>query len=56
VQQVGGAIGLAVLATVALRHASAAAHRGVASSAASARGTVVAFRIGLRSWLWAQCS
>jgi hypothetical protein len=46
VQQVGGAMGLAVLATVALRHAAAAVHRGVASGAASASGTVVVFRIG----------
>jgi EmrB/QacA subfamily drug resistance transporter len=46
VQQVGGAIGLAVLATIALRHATAAVHHGVASSAASASGTVLSFRVG----------
>ncbi len=46
VQQVGGAIGLAVLATIALRHATAAVHQGVTSSAASTAGYVLAFRIG----------
>ncbi len=46
VQQVGGAIGLAVLATMALRHAVAATAAGVAPAAASTAGTVVAFRIG----------
>ncbi len=46
VQQVGGAIGLAVLATLALRHATSAMQRGVAAASASTAGTVVAFRIG----------
>jgi EmrB/QacA subfamily drug resistance transporter len=46
VQQVGGAIGLAVLATLALRHATTGVHHGVSSGAASASGTVLAFRIG----------
>ena len=46
VQQVGGAIGLAVLATVALRHAIAATHQGATAAAASTSGTVLALRIG----------
>jgi EmrB/QacA subfamily drug resistance transporter len=46
VQQVGGAVGLAVLATLALRHAGTAMHHGVSAGAASASGTVLAYRIG----------
>lgn len=46
VQQVGGAIGLAVLATIALRHAIAAGHRGASAAVASTTGTALAFRIG----------
>jgi EmrB/QacA subfamily drug resistance transporter len=46
VQQVGGALGLAVLATLAIRHAAGAVHHGVAPAAASAAGTVLAYRIG----------
>ncbi|MGH9095283.1 MAG: MFS transporter, partial [Acidimicrobiales bacterium] len=46
VQQVGGAIGLAVLATIALRHSATAVRHGVQTAAASTAGTVVAFRIG----------
>src|SRR6204780_1023388 len=45
-QQVGGAVGLAVLATLALRHArSAVAHGGV-SPVASTNGAALAFRAG----------
>jgi MFS family permease len=46
VQQVGGAIGLAVLATLALRHANAAVRHGVGAAAASTAGTAMVFRIG----------
>lgn len=46
VQGVGGAIGLAILATVALRHAEAAARHGASAAAASTSGTVLALRIG----------
>jgi MFS family permease len=45
-QQVGGAIGLAVLATLALRHANAAARHGVSAAAASTAGTAMVYRIG----------
>lgn len=45
-QQMGGAVGLAVLATLALRHATAAIHHGVAVGVASTGGAVLAFRIG----------
>jgi EmrB/QacA subfamily drug resistance transporter len=45
-QQVGGAVGLAVLSTIALRHANAAIAHGVAVSVASTGGTVLAFRVG----------
>jgi len=46
VQQVGGAIGLAVLVTLALRHATTATAHGIAAAAAATDGYVVAFRIG----------
>jgi MFS family permease len=46
VQQVGGAIGLAVLATVALRHTTSAVRHGVSAASASTAGTVLAYRIG----------
>ncbi len=45
-QQVGGAVGLAVLATLALRHARTSIAHGVAVSVASTHGAVLAFRIG----------
>jgi EmrB/QacA subfamily drug resistance transporter len=45
-QQVGGAVGLAVLATLALRHANAAVAHGVAFSVASTNGAALAFRVG----------
>jgi EmrB/QacA subfamily drug resistance transporter len=45
-QQVGGAIGLAVLATLALRHANAAVAHGVAVTSASTSGAVLVFRVG----------
>jgi EmrB/QacA subfamily drug resistance transporter len=46
VQQIGGAIGLAVLATIALRHATSAAQHGVVSASATVSGDVLAFRVG----------
>lgn len=45
-QQMGGAVGLAVLATLALRHATAAIGHGVAVGVASTDGAVLALRIG----------
>jgi EmrB/QacA subfamily drug resistance transporter len=45
-QQVSGAVGLAILATLALRHARAAVAHGVASTVASTNGAAAAFRIG----------
>jgi hypothetical protein len=45
-QQIGGAVGLAVLATLALRHARGAMAHGVAAASASTSGTVLAFRVG----------
>jgi hypothetical protein len=44
-QQVGGAVGLAVLATLALRHTRAAMAHGVAAGLASTHGTVLALRV-----------
>ena len=45
-QQVGGAVGLAVLATLALRHANAAVAHGVAVTSAATNGAVLVFRVG----------
>lgn len=45
-QQVGGSIGLAVLATIALRHATHAIAAGTAPAQATVDGYVLAFRIG----------
>ncbi len=45
-QQVGGALGLAVLATVALRSAHLAVAHGIAIASASTHGAVLAFRLG----------
>ena len=45
-QQVGGALGLAVLSTLALRQARASMVHGVASAVASTNGAAAAFRIG----------
>ena len=45
-QSVGGSVGLAVLATLALRHASHAAAHGVAFSVSATNGAALAFRIG----------
>lgn len=45
-QQVGGAIGLAVLATIALRHTTHLAHTGVNLPHALTSGYALAFRVG----------
>jgi EmrB/QacA subfamily drug resistance transporter len=45
-QQTGGALGLACLVTLALRHAATQISRGVAPAVAAAHGYVLAFRIG----------
>lgn len=45
-QSVGGSVGLAVLATLALRHASHAAAHGVPFSVAATNGADLAFKIG----------
>jgi EmrB/QacA subfamily drug resistance transporter len=45
-QQVGGAVGLAVLATLALRHATASIAHGAAAAGAYTQGTVLAFKFG----------
>jgi EmrB/QacA subfamily drug resistance transporter len=46
VQQVGGAIGLACLVTLALRHAADQAQQGAGTAVASTEGYALAFRIG----------
>jgi MFS family permease len=45
-QQIGGAIGLSCLVTLALRHAIGQVAHGVAPSVAATHGYVLAFRIG----------
>jgi predicted MFS family arabinose efflux permease len=45
-QQVGGALGLATLVTLALRHATSQMHDGVAAPVAATHGYVLAFHIG----------
>ena len=50
-QQVGGALGLATLATLALRHAADKIHDGVLAPVAFTDGYVLAFRIGAVSCL-----
>jgi EmrB/QacA subfamily drug resistance transporter len=44
-QQVGGALGLACLVTLAVRHAVAQVHRGVPAAVAATQGYVLVFRI-----------
>jgi MFS family permease len=46
IQQVGGALGLSVLVTLALRHAAGQVHSGIRPAIASTQGYVLAFRIG----------
>ncbi|MFL6174116.1 MAG: MFS transporter, partial [Marmoricola sp.] len=50
-QQVGGALGLATLATLAFRHAADKIHHGVLAPVAITDGYVLAFRIGAISCL-----
>jgi hypothetical protein len=45
-QQAGGALGLACLVTLALRHAAGQIRAGVAPAVAAARGYALSFRIG----------
>ncbi|MDP9116131.1 MAG: MFS transporter [Actinomycetota bacterium] len=45
-QQIGGALGLSCLVTLALRHASGQIHRGILPAVASTHGYVLAFRVG----------
>ncbi len=45
-QQIGGAIGLSCLVTLALRHAASQAVHGVPASIASTHGYDLAWRIG----------
>jgi hypothetical protein len=45
-QQVGGALGLACLVTLALRHAASQAGHGTPASVAAAHGYALSFRIG----------
>ncbi|HZU74493.1 MAG TPA: MFS transporter [Acidimicrobiales bacterium] len=45
-QQVGGALGLSCLVTLALRHAASQIHAGVAPASALVHGYVLSFRIG----------
>jgi len=48
-QQVGGALGLATLATLAIRHAKADIRDGVAAPLAAINGTSLAFQVGVVS-------
>jgi hypothetical protein len=45
-QQAGGALGLACLVTLALRHAAGQTRQGIAPAAAAAHGYALSFRIG----------
>jgi hypothetical protein len=45
-QQVGGALGLACLVALALRHAATEVSHGVSAGVAAAHGYALAFRIG----------
>jgi EmrB/QacA subfamily drug resistance transporter len=45
-QQVGGALGLSMLVTIALRHASGQLHDGVSAAVASTSGYALSWRIG----------
>ena len=45
-QQIGGAIGLATLATLAIRHAAGQMHHGVATAVARTNGFVLSWRVG----------
>jgi len=45
-QQIGGALGVAVLSTVALRHARGAVVHGITAAVASTNGTAFALRVG----------
>ena len=45
-QQIGGAIGLATLATLAIRHAIGQMHHGVAAAVARTNGFVLSWRVG----------
>ena len=45
-QQIGGAIGLATLATLAIRHAAGQMHHGVSAAVARTNGFVLSWRVG----------